>query len=98
MKDFFKINTKQRLVALGLVLVFTLVYVHIRVKMYHQSFTVNSNLKLKDELFDKNKKLKIEVASLASPARIERLAEKLNLKMNAKSRVQIAKYHDAEGK
>jgi len=65
------------------VLALTLLYVRLRINVYHLSYNLDSNMKAFHELAEKNKKLKVEVASLRSPARLGQLAgEKLNMSLN----------------
>jgi cell division protein FtsL len=74
---------KTNLCLIVLALVLTLAYVRLRINVYHLSYRINSNMKILAELKDKNKKLKIESASMRAPSRIGSIAqEKLKMRLD----------------
>ena len=94
-----RLITKKNLILVGGALAVTLGYVSIRINIYNLSYSINSNLKLERELTERNRKLKIEVASLKTPGRIETLAkEKLKLRLDRNGRTVMMQSYDTKDK
>ncbi len=73
----------------------TLLYVRVRINMYNLSYSINENLKKESQLTENHRQLKIEVASLKSPSRIEFVAnKKLHLKLDSGSKTILLKDND----
>jgi len=68
-------------------LIAALLYVRVRTNMYNLSYRMNSNIELEKEFEEKNRKLKVEAASLKAPVRIGKIAgEKMGLKLGGSNK------------
>jgi cell division protein FtsL len=94
-----KLKNRIFITMLAAALVCTLIYVRVRINMYHLSYNINSNMKIEKELMEENRKLRIESASLRAPSRVGKIAqEKLNLKLDGKGRTVLIDKNEAENK
>jgi cell division protein FtsL len=80
---------------IGLLAIFvpgTLVYIWLHVQTVSFSYDIAKTQKQKRELLEMNKKLRIQLANLKSPERIERIAlTQLGLKPPEKGQIEILK-------
>jgi len=80
-------------------LLLTLSYVRLRTNVFRLSYDINSNMRIENDFLEKNRKLKVEVASLRAPSRIERVAsQKLSLKLDGSSKSILLKDYDTKNK
>lgn len=94
-----KIKAYRNHVLVTAAIVMTMLYVGIRTNVYHLSYRISSNLKKEKELLERNKKLKIEGASLKSPSRIGRIASrKFKLKLDSGGKVILINKNDSQAK
>ncbi len=63
------------LLFLGLV-AFTLLYVWLRLQVVHMGYVLSTTTKLQNRLEQENRELKVELATLTSPTRLEAMARK----------------------
>lgn len=87
------------MILLLLSLVITLAYVQVRISVYDLSYRITDNLKTQRDQNEKNRQLKLEVASLKAPSRIENFAiKKLGMKLDSGSKVILMKNEDEDTK
>lgn len=83
---------KYLIILLAIFVPGVLFYIWVHFQMVSLSYDIARTQKQKRELMEINKKLRIQLASLKSPERIERIAlTKLGLKPPAKGQLEIIK-------
>jgi cell division protein FtsL len=83
---------KYTLIALGLFMPAVLAYIWLHVQQVNLSYDLARAQKQKKELTETNKKLRIQLANLKAPERIEQIAlTKLGLRPAAKGQIEILK-------
>jgi cell division protein FtsL len=83
---------KYTLIALGFFIPAVLAYIWLHVQRVNLSYDLAREQKQKKELTETNKKLRIQLANLRAPERIEQIAlTKLGLRPPAKGQIEIIK-------
>jgi cell division protein FtsL len=84
---------RRRLWGIGLALSLTalaLCHVWVRLQVVRLGYVLSTTTKLQDQLEQENRELKVEIATLTSPERLERLARvRLGLREPEKNQVVI---------
>jgi cell division protein FtsL len=88
-----KIRYRQVFLVLGLsagLIVLVLIHVWLRLQVVHTGYVLSTTSKLQNRLEQENRELKIELATLTSPERLESLAgQRLGLRAPEKGQVIV---------